>query len=43
DKINELCENYDLKLVEDNAPARRCKFKGRKAGPLGDAAGHSFL
>ncbi|KAA6340142.1 dTDP-3-amino-3 6-dideoxy-alpha-D-galactopyranose transaminase [termite gut metagenome] len=42
DKVNELCDNYDLKLVEDNAQAHGCKFKGRKTGSLGDAAGHSF-
>lgn len=42
DKIGELCKKYDLKLVEDNAQAHGCMFKGRKTGSLGDAAGHSF-
>ena len=42
DKIGELCKKYNLKLVEDNAQAHGCKFKGRKTGSLGDAAGHSF-
>ena len=42
DKIGELCRKYNLKLVEDNAQAHGCKFKGRKTGSLGDAAGHSF-
>lgn len=42
DKIGELCKKYDLKLVEDNAQAHGCKFKGRRTGSLGDAAGHSF-
>lgn len=42
DKIGELCQKYNLKLVEDNAQAHGCKFNGRKTGSLGDAAGHSF-
>lgn len=42
DKIGELCKKYNLKLVEDNAQAHGCKFKGRHTGSLGDAAGHSF-
>lgn len=41
-RIGELCEKYNLKLVEDNAQAHGCKFNGRKTGSLGDAAGHSF-
>lgn len=42
EKIGLLCKKYGLKLVEDNAQAHGCKFKGRKTGSLGDAAGHSF-
>jgi dTDP-4-amino-4,6-dideoxygalactose transaminase len=42
DKINELCKKYNLKLIEDNAQAHGCIFKGKKTGSLGDAAGHSF-
>lgn len=42
DKIGELCKKYNLKLVEDNAQAHGCKFKGCHTGSLGDAAGHSF-
>lgn len=42
DKIGELCGKYSLKLVEDNAQAHGCKFKGRHTGSLGDAASHSF-
>lgn len=42
DKIGEMCQKYNLKLVEDNAQAHGCKFNGRKTGSLGDAAGHSF-
>ena len=41
-KIGELCKKYDLKLIEDNAQAVGCKYKNRKTGSLGDAAGHSF-
>ncbi|WP_165157663.1 DegT/DnrJ/EryC1/StrS aminotransferase family protein [Parabacteroides sp. ZJ-118] len=42
EKIGALCKKYNLKLVEDNAQAHGCMFKGRKTGSLGDAAGHSF-
>lgn len=42
DKIGELCRKYNLKLVEDNAQAHGCKFKGQRTGSIGDAAGHSF-
>lgn len=40
--INEICNKYQLKLIEDNAQAHGCKYKGRRTGSLGDAAGHSF-
>lgn len=42
DKIGELCKKYSLKLIEDNAQAHGCMYRGRKTGSLGDAAGHSF-
>lgn len=42
DKIGNLCNKYNLKLVEDNAQAHGCRFNGRRTGSLGDAAGHSF-
>lgn len=42
DKIGDLCQKYNLKLIEDNAQAHGCKFKGKRTGSLGDAAGHSF-
>ena len=52
DKIAELCERYQLRLVEDNAQAHGCKFQPlasnlsplayKRTGSLGDAAGHSF-
>lgn len=42
DKIGELCEKYHLHLVEDNAQAYGCKYKGQRTGSIGEAAGHSF-
>jgi len=41
-KILDLCEKYNLKLVEDNAQAHGCRFNGKRTGAIGDAAGHSF-
>ena len=41
-RIGDLCRQYGLKLIEDNAQAHGCSFEGRKTGSLGDAAGHSF-
>lgn len=42
DKIGELCKKYNLKLIEDNAQAHGCEYRGKKTGAIGDAAGHSF-
>ena len=47
DKIAELCERYQLRLIEDNAQAHGCKYEAKgteykRTGSLGDAAGHSF-
>ena len=42
EKISRLCMKYNLKLVEDNAQAHGCLYRGRRTGSLGDAAGHSF-
>ncbi|HEU4573728.1 MAG TPA: DegT/DnrJ/EryC1/StrS family aminotransferase [Chitinophagaceae bacterium] len=42
DRIKEICERYNLKLIEDNAQAQGALFKGQKTGSLGDAAGTSF-
>ncbi len=42
EKIGELCEKYHLHLVEDNAQAHGCRYKEKKTGSLGEAAGHSF-
>lgn len=42
EKIKNICEKYDLKLIEDNAQAHGCRFGDKRTGSLGDAAGHSF-
>lgn len=42
EKIGELCKRYDLKLIEDNAQAHGCLYRGKRTGSIGDAAGHSF-
>lgn len=41
-RILDLCEKYNLKLVEDNAQAHGCRWNGVRTGAIGDAAGHSF-
>jgi dTDP-4-amino-4,6-dideoxygalactose transaminase len=42
DELRDLAENYNLKVVEDNAQAIGAKFGDLKTGNLGDAAGFSF-
>lgn len=42
EKVAELAEKYQLKIVEDNAQAIGAEWKGIKTGNLGDAAGFSF-
>lgn len=42
DSINYLAKKYNLKVIEDAAQAHGAKYKGRRAGSLGDAAGFSF-
>lgn len=42
DEIGELCKEYHLKLIEDNAQAHGCTYGKCRTGSLGDAAGHSF-
>ena len=42
EEIKQLCQKHNLKLIEDNAQAHGCLYRGRRTGSLGDAAGHSF-
>lgn len=41
-EIQRLVDNYDLKLVEDNAQAAGAYFGKQRTGSFGHAAGHSF-
>ncbi len=41
-RIKSLCEQYNLKLIEDCAQAHGAKYNDQKVGSLGDAAGFSF-
>ena len=40
--IGNICREYQLKLIEDNAQAHGCYYGQQRTGSLGDAAGHSF-
>ena len=42
DKLGEICNKHNLKLMEDCAQSHGCAWKGVKTGALGDAAAHSF-
>mgnify|MGYP000081623311 FL=1 len=42
DAINAIAKKHNLKVIEDAAQAHGAKYKGKKAGSLGDAAGFSF-
>ena len=42
EEIKQLCQKHNLKLIEDNAQAHGCLYRGRRTGSLGDAAGHIF-
>lgn len=41
-EIQRIIEKYDLKLIEDNAQAHGCFYRGKRTGSLGNASGHSF-
>ena len=43
ERIQRLCDDHHLLLIEDNAQAHGCRTRdGRRTGSLGNAAGHSF-
>ncbi len=42
DPINEIAVKYGLIVIEDAAQAQGARYKGRRAGSLGHAAGTSF-
>jgi dTDP-4-amino-4,6-dideoxygalactose transaminase len=42
DPICALAREHGLKVIEDAAQAQGARYKGRRTGHLGDAAGHSF-
>lgn len=42
DPIRDLARCHGLKVIEDCAQAHGARYKGRRAGSLGDAAGFSF-
>src|SRR5437588_6435994 len=42
DPINEIASQYGLKVIEDAAQAHGARYKGKRAGALGDVAGFSF-
>ena len=42
DAVNDVAKKYNLKVIEDAAQAHGTRYKGRKVGTLGDAAGFSF-
>jgi dTDP-4-amino-4,6-dideoxygalactose transaminase len=42
DPIMDLAQKRRLKVIEDNAQAQGARYKGRRTGSLGDAAGNSF-
>jgi dTDP-4-amino-4,6-dideoxygalactose transaminase len=42
DRIGQICKNHNLRLIEDNAQAHGCMYRGQRTGSLGDVAGHSF-
>lgn len=42
DPILAIARERGLKVIEDNAQAQGARYKGRRTGSLGDAAGNSF-
>jgi dTDP-4-amino-4,6-dideoxygalactose transaminase len=42
DAINHIARKHGLRVIEDAAQAHGARYKGRRTGSLGDAAGFSF-
>lgn len=42
DSINAIAQRFGLKVIEDAAQAHGARYKGRRTGSLGNAAGFSF-
>ena len=42
DPINSMASRHGLRVIEDAAQAHGARYKGRRTGALGDAAGFSF-
>ena len=42
DPIMTIANRHNLRVIEDNAQAQGARYKGRRTGALGHAAGHSF-
>lgn len=42
ERLRDVCQRYQLKLLEDCAQSQGCAFQGVKTGALGHAAAHSF-
>ena len=42
DKINEIANKYNLKVIEDSAQSHGAYFGDKRSGNLGDASGFSF-
>ena len=42
DELLSICEEHQLLMIEDNAQAHGCQWKGRRTGSVGHAAAHSF-
>src|SRR5690606_38137710 len=42
DEINAIAKKHRLKVIEDAAQAHGARYRERRAGALGDAAGFSF-
>lgn len=41
-KMLDICQKYNLKLIEDGAQSHGASWKGKISGIIGDATGHSF-